>query len=75
MCIYEMRYGQFNNLDFGFVEHVNWDKIYVVITHVIINIVNAYITCGTKPSFDESQHVINLSQGDILIDSTCVFTL
>ena len=49
--------------------------MYIVITHVIIDIVNACIDCGIESSFDRFQHVIDLSQGGILMDSTYVFTL
>ena len=50
MCISEMSYRQFNDLDFGLVEHVDWDKV----TCVIINIIDAYIACGIKSNFDGS---------------------
>ena len=49
--------------------------MYVVITYVIIDIVDAYIICGIESSFNESQHVIELPQDGILMDSTYVFTL
>ena len=49
-----MGYGQFNDLDSGFVEHVDWDKMYAITTRVIINIVDAYITYGIESSFDGS---------------------
>ena len=47
--------------------------MYVMITHVIINIVNAHITGGLESTFGKSQHVIDLSEGGILMDLICVF--
>ena len=38
-----MSYGQFSNLDSGSIEHVDWDIVYVVVTHVIIDIIDACI--------------------------------
>ena len=75
MCILEMSYGEFSNSDSGSGEHVDWDKMYVVITHVRIDIVNTCIACGIEFSFVEFQCVIDLSQDGILMDSTCVFAL
>ena len=54
MCIHEIGYGQFNDLDSGPTEHVDWNKAYVVVTCVITNIVDACITCGIKSSFNRS---------------------
>ena len=75
MPTHEISYGQFSNSDYGSTKHVHWDKIYIVITHVIIDIVDACITCGIKSNFDGSLHVIDLSHDSILVDSTCVFAL
>ena len=38
--ILEMSYGQINDLDSNFTKYVNWDKVYVVITYMIIDIVD-----------------------------------
>ena len=54
MCIHGMCYDQFNDLNSSFVEYVDWDKLYIVVTHVIIDIVDAYITCDIKFNFDRS---------------------
>ena len=42
------------DLDSGLVEHVDWDKEYVIVTHVIIDIVDACIACGIESNFDGS---------------------
>ena len=52
MCIYEMSYGRFNDLDSSFTKHVDWDKIYDMVTQVIIEVINACIACGIEFDFD-----------------------
>ena len=54
MCIHEMGYGWFNDLDSSLVEHINWDKVYVIVTCVIIDIVDTCITYAIKSSFNGS---------------------
>ena len=75
MCIYEMSYGQFSNSDSTSIKHVNWDRMYAIITCVIIDIVDAYIACGIESSFDVFNCVIDLSQDSIIMDSICLFAL
>ena len=76
MCIHELSYKQFCDLVFGFIEHVDWDKTYVIVTHemVIVN-VDAYIIHGIGFDFNKSQHVVGLSQISILMDLTCLIAL
>ena len=52
MCIYEMSYRQFNNLDSGLTKHVYWDKVYAIVIRVITDIVDACIACGIESNFD-----------------------
>ena len=40
--------GSFDDLDSGLVKHADWDKLYAVITHVMIDIADAYIVCGIE---------------------------
>ena len=54
VSLYEISYRQFSDLDSGFVKHVDWDRIYAMITYVIIDIIDVYIACGIKFSFDGS---------------------
>ena len=54
MCIHKMSYRQFNNLDFGLAKYVDWDKVYAVVTCVIIDIIDACISCDIKSNFDGS---------------------
>ena len=49
-----MSYRQFSNKDFGFAKYINWDKVYAVVTCMIIDIINACIVYGIKSSFDKS---------------------
>ena len=49
--------------------------MYAIVTCVIIYVVDAYVVCDIESSFDGSQSIIDLFQGDILIDSICLFVL
>ena len=49
--------------------------MYAMITRVIIDIVDAYITYGIESSFDKSQCVVNLPQDGILMNLTYLYTL
>ena len=62
-------------MDPGLAEHIDWDKVYAILTHVIINIIDAYMTYGIKYNSNESQCVMDMCQGDILMDLTCLFAL
>ena len=70
-----MNNGQLDDLDSDSTKHVDWDKVYAIVTQVMIDIIDAYITCGIEFDFDEFQCVIKLSQDGILMDSTCLFAL
>ena len=63
-----MSYKQFSNTDSSFVEHVDWDKVYAIVAHMIMDIVGTYIDYVIEFSFDEFQRVVNLFQDDILMD-------
>ena len=56
-----MSYGQFSNIDSSSTDHVNSNKVYVVVTHVIMDIVDVCIDCGIESSFNKFQCVIELS--------------
>ena len=57
-----MNYGQFNDSDFISTKYIDWDRMYAIVTHVIIDVVDTCIAYDIESSFDGSQHVINLSQ-------------
>ena len=50
--MYSLNKSLDNDLDSGLVEYIDWNKVYVVITCVIIDIVDTCIACDIKSSFD-----------------------
>ena len=49
-----MSYGQFNDLDSSLTEHFECDKVYAIVTRVLIDIIDTCITCGIESNFNGS---------------------